>query len=145
MRMLGKPDQGEREIPWIGTIELLKDARITRTSGGAVFWNAFGAYKKARQKGEESKAIGLSAGIPVSRFLHEWKKGTILFVAGKVVDDEFQTRQQGKPVFKIQVEFCIEQPDYYTMYNVAPQLSSYEKSSSAPRDEFQGYIPPPTF
>ena len=89
--------------------------------------------------------IGLSAGIPVSRFLHEWKKGTILFVAGKVVDDEFQTRQQGKPVFKIQVELCIEQPDYYTMYNVAPQLSSYEKSSSAPRDDFQGYIPPPTF
>ena len=144
MRMLGKPDQGESEIPWIGTIELLKDSRRTQTSGGAVFWNGFGAYKKAREKGGESKAIGLSAGFPVAKMFHEWKKGTILFVAGKVVDDEYQTRQTGKPQFKIQVEFCIEQPDYHAMYTQQLPVSTYEQNSRQSND-YQGYVPPPTF
>lgn len=140
-RIIGRPDPGDQTIPWMGTVELLKDVRITETSKGARFWNAFGAYEKATKKGGQNKAVAMSAGYPISKYLPMWSKGTLLFVVGKIVDDEFNTKRTGKPQFKLDVKFCIEQIDYNAA--IAQQtMQGYEESTVSDGND---YFPPPTF
>ena len=84
--------------PWIGTIELFeRQPSYTDESGGAVFGMDLEPIKESREKGGESKAIGLSAGFPVAKNASRMEKGNDSFCMGKVVDDEYQTKQTGKP------------------------------------------------
>lgn len=120
-RIVGNPiNKSQNGYPWLGTITLLKDSRVTTMKNGKKQWRGFGTFEKA-EKGDRSgkNAVGLTTGLDsaLASKLIDFPKGTVLFVVGSMVKSDYWTQQNGHDTYELVVEFVHDQHDYHAAVN----------------------------
>lgn len=113
MRIISTPKRKDNGFPFIGTVTLLKDSEIRQPKDGLYIWQGFGRVERV-PKGEFDSSVtySISAMKPLSTMLVAWPKGTVLFIAGSMVKDDYWTKREGHEVYKLIAEFVMTQKDY---------------------------------
>ena len=64
MRLHGKPMDPASGYPWLGTVKLLKDSRVSTTKTGRKQWRGFGAFESTgKREGGNNVTVGMSTGL----------------------------------------------------------------------------------
>jgi hypothetical protein len=128
-RIIGKPIDPQNGYPWVGTVTLLKDSRVTTMKNGKKQWKGFGAFEKSA-KGDRSgkNAVGLTTGFDsdLADRLIDWPKGTRLFVQGAMVKSDYWTQKNGTDSYELVVEYVHDQHDYHAAQNDALDKEAFD-------------------
>ena len=151
-RITSKPILQENGYPCAAVVRLTKDAQIRTTQSGKKMWTANAQFEK-RPKGSndtrvyiEMSVFDLGENNNLASKLIPWEKGTLLFVFGDIVRDEYWTQRSGKESFKLVPMFVLAQPDYAeAMRQAGDTAGNYERetaSEAGSDDDFDtGYDP----
>lgn len=152
-RITAKPILQENGYPCAAIVRLCKDAQIKELNDGKKMWTAYAQLEKRPKNSNDMRVYtnmsvfdGADNDNLASKLL-PWAKGTMLFVFGDIVRDEYWTERSGKDSYKLVPMFVLEQPDYAeAMRQASNTAKSYERNTAkqAEHDEFfddSGYDP----
>lgn len=152
-RITAKPILQENGYPCAAVVRLCNDAQIKELSDGKKMWTAYAQLERRPKTSNDMRvytnmfvADGAYNNNLASKLL-PWEKGTILFVFGDIILDEYWTERNGKESYKLVPAFVLAQPDYAeAMRQASNTARNYESNTAqqAEHDDFfedSGYDP----
>lgn len=148
-RITGKPIIQENGYPCAAVIRLVKDAQMRATKTGKKMWTANAQLEK-RPKGSTDTRVYINMNVydnadndNLASKLLPWEKGTLLFVFGDIVQDDYWTQRTGKESYKLVPAFVLAQPDYAEAMRSSTNYE-HDTAQASEHDEFfedSGYDP----
>lgn len=134
MRLHGKPMDPASGYPWLGTVKLLKDSRVSTTKTGRKQWRGFGAFESTgKREGGNNVTVGMSTGLnfDLADKLIDWPKGTVLLVVGEMKYSDYWTQRNGVQSYELVVDFVHDQHDYHAAQNDALDEAAFGGTEDA--------------